>query len=316
MSEKTTEMRKKSFSEEQLSTLPGLFVLENKGIVKISGEDAESFLQGQLTCHMAFVTENSSHFGAICTPKGRMISIFRIFKKELDYLLIMEQSVIPSFTQHISKYIPFYKAEIEDVTSLYNIYGVSHQISEMFPEQDVEIDEVRPYQNNNVIGYGPNRWLVIEPINENITKKMFSSRPIFAGSSAWNSLDILQKIPHLTELSVEKFLPHEVGLPQIGGVSFNKGCYTGQEIIARMEFRGSLNKHPVVLTTDKPTQLSASEPVKIQEDSKIVSIGNVINITQMEEQPPLILACIKDSYVEKGNFILNSENPTILKVIN
>lgn len=314
MQSKDSYSSKNTLSEQFLTEEPAIFNLKNIGVVKVSGADAEKFLQGQITAHMAFIDEKCSRLSAVCTPKGRMVSIFRILRRGDDYLLLMEKTIIETFISYLSKYIPFYQAYMENVSEDFEIMGISHQISEIFPEQDIEIDEVRAYEDSQVVGYSPSRWLFIAPTSGVNLRKTFPSHYFFEDSIGWDILDILQKIPKLTPDSVEKFLPHEVGLPQLGGVSFDKGCYTGQEIIARMEYRGTLNKHPTILFSDSEVEFKASDPIQIVEQEKSKSIGNAINMVNTEDSNHWLLACIKDSYIEKGKFVLNSENQSILNV--
>lgn len=326
-SEPSNSTVNKNYTEVQLASLEGVFSLEALSLLKVYGEDAEKFLQGQLTCDMTQINDQRSLFGACCTPKGRMVSLFRIFKLDDNYFLLMDSAVVKAFQLHLNKYIPFFKAQIKDVSAEYCLTGLSHSISELIPDQDVEVDEHRRLQlttaPTSIIGYSPRRWIVIAKKNAASTlKNLFKHRALNSSQQDWNYLNIMQKIPYLCKSSIEKFLPHEVGLPEIGGVSFKKGCYTGQEIIARMEFRGKLNKHPQILEPSSQQNLqnlNALEPAETLQsidNDKISSVGNLINIQQNTAGETLLLASLKDSWAEKGKFTLNAEIPTILKVRN
>jgi len=166
------------YNEAQLSSKAGVFSLKQLSLLKISGEDAEKFLQGQLTCDMAEVTNNTSRFAASCTPKGRMISLFRILKVAADYWLIMNTDIVAAFKQHLAKYMVFYQVEITDISTLYTMLGLSHSLAELVgstpvltEDKAIEIDEhlTLPFAQSalEIIGFSPQRWLIIFPSSEN-----------------------------------------------------------------------------------------------------------------------------------------------------
>ncbi len=313
------------YTEARLISVAGEFCLDELSLLKVTGEDAARFLQGQLTCDITQITQFRSLFGACCTPGGRMVSLFRIFKLNGDFIFIMDSAVVEAFQHHLNKYIPFFKAEIKDISADYSLTGLSHSITELNPEQIIEVDQHRQLQLGSsmisIIGFSPQRWIVIALTHAtDHLQHLFKSRTIHSSQQDWNYLNILQKIPTLGQTSIEQFVPHEVGLPELGGVSFNKGCYTGQEIIARMEYRGRLNKHPQILAPLRPEKqpglntFKPADTLQAIEKDNIISIGKLINLQQNTASETLLLASLKDSWAEKGKFTLNSEIPTILKV--
>ncbi len=157
-------------------------------ILRISGPDAQTFLQGQLTCDVQAITDTTCHLGAHCNRQGRMISLFNLFLHQDQYYLIMPARML-LITQHaLKKYAPFFKVAMEVVLAT-----------------DIPTPPL-PYPT----------------------------------------------MPNLHPATSAKFLPHEFGLQQTHAISFTKGCYTGQEIIARMQYRGALKTH-LYQTTLKET---------------------------------------------------------------
>ncbi len=151
----------------------------------IHGPEFEKFLQGQLTCDMKTLS-TTPVLAAHCNPKGRIISLFWIYRYQGGVLLQMPADLVDIAIEHLNKYRVFFKATIE------------------------KIDAPRE-----------------------LPEALILTR----------AQKIEQKIPSIYAASSEIFLPHRINLTEFAGLSFHKGCYTGQEIIARMEFRGEIKHH-------------------------------------------------------------------------
>lgn len=162
--------------------------------LKVSGTDASKFLQGQLTCDINQANETQPVLGAHCNVKGRIESLFEIFKKDDVYFLLMPSSIIEHAYTTLKKYALFSKVTLE-IMEL-NDSGLSIE----FP---VTFDE-------------------------------------------WRLQRIEKGIPTLFPETTGKFLPHDLNLPTLNAVSFTKGCYLGQEIVARMQHLGKPKWHMVV----------------------------------------------------------------------
>jgi folate-binding protein YgfZ len=170
------------------------------GWLKISGEDSKKFLQGQLTCNMEEVTPAQSQLGAHCNPKGRIISLFRIFLFKESYYLQMPREMISVAMNALKKYAVFFKVQLVDVS-----------------------DE-----------------------SNTLFDKITSENPL--SFDQWQCQNIEAKLAQIYPETSELFLPHELELHLNNGISFNKGCYTGQEIIARMHYRGQLKTQLTYIT--------------------------------------------------------------------
>jgi folate-binding protein YgfZ len=155
--------------------------------IKISGPDAEKFLQGQITCDVTQLNKITANLAAHCNSKGRIVSLFWIWKQEQDFYLALSDDLLPIALKNLKKYGIFFKGlKIETVSQ-------------------------PPF------------------IPENVKQSRLDN--------------IRQGIPTLYAATSEFFLPHDLNLPQLGAVSFTKGCYTGQEIVARMENLGTPKQH-------------------------------------------------------------------------
>ena len=207
--------------------------LADYSLLRIGGSDAKKFLQGQLTCDVEKVDINTSILGAHCNAKGRVLSLFRLFRRDSNYYLLMPEDVIDAALAALKKYAIFSKVMLQLLQPrCYGLLTAEHATH--LPTQD---HKVQHHENITYIRISDRepRYLLID----------FAGNMGATGieSTAWHLRDIIAGIPRLHPQTIGEFLPHYLNLPALGAISFTKGCYTGQEIIARMQHRGKLKQH-------------------------------------------------------------------------
>lgn len=197
-------------------------------LLKIAGVDAKKFLQGQLTIDLESISESTSSLGAHCNISGRIVSFFRLFFLKDAYYLSMPKELIPIAMAFLKKYALFAKITIEEVNHLYQ-YSLALK---SFPFSLQKINEQQVLPDFTLIKISGERLLVISLVpKENAVV-----------DEKWHLQNIQCGIPAIYAATSGKFLPHELDLIRLNAVSFTKGCYLGQEIIARMHYRGKLKK--------------------------------------------------------------------------
>ena len=214
--------------------------LSSLGLLKITGENAKKFLQGQLTCNLDEVTASQSRLGAHCNPQGRIISLFRIFLYQDSYYLQMPKENWVLAHAALKKYAVFFKVDLTDASETLPRIGYCgselKNIIPSLPENDNDMVITDHFSIIKIQGVSP-RYEILG--NVTLSKEKLTSQT----NNIWQYLDITSGIPNIYPETSEKFLPHEINLPTLNAVSFNKGCFTGQEIIARMQYRGKLKTH-------------------------------------------------------------------------
>jgi folate-binding protein YgfZ len=223
-----------------------LVTLAHLGLLRVSGPGAKQLLQGQLTCNLDEISSTESRLGAYCTPQGRMLSLFRIFQYEDDYYLQMPAAIVPDTLAALKKYAAFFKVTLSDgsqqLTRLsYSGKTAEAELLKRFASVPQAVDSGVLTEDVLIIklpGETPHYELIGTP-----TALWALANTAESAENTWKYLNISAGIPDLTASTIGKFLPHELNLPALNGVSFNKGCYTGQEIVARMHYRGQLKKH-------------------------------------------------------------------------
>lgn len=201
--------------------------LNHLGLLEIAGLDAVKLLQGQLTCQINDFTETRSGLGAHCNPQGKIISFFRLVYFQNAYYLQMPREMIPIEKKALEKYSVFYKVKLTDVSDHFFQYGYFEAVSGEWPE---EPNQQLSYPDHLIIREQglPARWIMITK------NKMSSDQNI----NAWRQCDITNHQPLIYPETSEQFFTHDLELTTLNAINFDKGCYTGQEIIARMHYRG------------------------------------------------------------------------------
>lgn len=197
------------------------FDLSKLGLLKVSGIGASKLLQGQLTCDIEQLKDKQGTFGAHCNPQGRVISLFHLFRVNEEFFLLMPETLVSIASAALKKYAPFYKCTIE--TASKEIFVIGAQ------DNSTRFDAIAAYTY-------PDSGRTIYLLETAPAKSL-------APYDDWHYLDLLEGIPAIYPETSGLFLPHDLNLTQLEAVSFTKGCYTGQEIIARMHYRGKPKNH-------------------------------------------------------------------------
>lgn len=227
--------------------------LDHLALLRANGDDATSFLQGQLSNDIRQLDQGGSHLSAYCNAKGRMLALFRIFRHNDDYVLQLPRSVAAATLQRLKMFVLRAKVALDDADAHWAQFGLSgphvaSHLQEWLPDVPTQADaRVRGdgYTVVRLAGPHPRFLLVGEPeiLRELWTRVTPHTQAV--GTAAWRWLDIRAGIPSVHTGTVEEFVPQMTNLELIGGVNFKKGCYPGQEIVARMHYLGRLKQRMV-----------------------------------------------------------------------
>lgn len=199
--------------------------------LKISGPDAEKFLQGQLTCNLKEIHSETVHYGACCNAKGRIVANFIISFDGEHYWLILPTDSAKILEKHLQKYKVFFKAEIENCQHSHKVFGLFDSSSPwqkpLTAEHKTGIHSLTLTTERKILLLANDQE--VELIN-------------LSPSLEWRLMDIHQGSLFIEAEQSESWLPQQINWHKLDGVSFNKGCYTGQEIIARLQYLGKAKK--------------------------------------------------------------------------
>ncbi|HAS64428.1 MAG TPA: tRNA-modifying protein YgfZ [Vibrio sp.] len=227
-------------------TLPDLMLtnLSSWGVVTLVGNDAKSYLQGQVTCDVVQLDKSTATFGAHCDAKGKVWSVFRLFHHKDGYALFEPKSLIEKQLVEIKKYAIFSKVDIEQSEDvLLGLFGAQAEVvvDGLSPERG----DVRPIAGGSAVRIDQQRWLLVMDQSHAISF-IDNTTAEKVEQSLWRRLDIEAALPIIEQSEQCEHIPQALNLQALDGISFKKGCYTGQETVARAKYRG-INKRAMFI---------------------------------------------------------------------
>ncbi len=218
-------------------------------LIEISGPDAEKLLQGQTSIHIARLPVHGVSYGTANTPKGRMYGLFRLIRTGPDsFLLRLQQSCAEAFLRQLGKYAVFFKCQIRHADE-YQAWGLFSATEALRLPESSEV--AREAEGTYVL-----RSLTTPALYEVYSVGPVTTTGEFSAED-WAALEAQSGIPELYPSTQEAFILQHLNLQELGAVSFDKGCYTGQEIIARLKYLGKQKKrmyrlHAAARVTTQP----------------------------------------------------------------
>lgn len=257
--------------------------VDNLDLITVAGPDAVKLLQGQLTCDVEALSDPGFTPGALCNNKGRVMATFVLVRQGPMFYLAMHKGLGSVFAATLKKYLPFYKCEFKQIALEANVcFGVVG--AEAFAKIVERVDSLPEV---NQCANLPNGWICnlnqgqqyLVYSNALLTNAKLTQEVTGGSLNDWLLAGMQCGLfPFLPE-DVEKYIPQELHLDRHGYISFTKGCYTGQEIVARMHYRGKLKKLLFLLESPSVGMTAPEQPMEIMDTTGAV-LGKTIKILQ------------------------------------
>jgi tRNA-modifying protein YgfZ len=277
----------------------GVAALSHLGVIRVAGADAASFLQGQLTNDVVLLGMDESRLAAFCSAKGRMQASFIAIKRAPldpaqatpDVLLMCSRDILAPTLKRLSMFVMRAKAQLTDATAEFNIYGltgtaiisIAAQAMNTLAKPSFKVDIGTASLIALHPALGQNRAMWLAPLDV----------PAPAGDALpaelWHWGEVHAGIATITAPIVEAFVPQMLNYESVGGVNFKKGCYPGQEVVARSQFRGTLKRRAYVVQidalNDKDSQPIVGQEVFHDSDAE-QPCGTVVQVAKNPENDP------------------------------
>jgi folate-binding protein YgfZ len=230
--------------------------LSQFAVLRVTGEDAQSFLQNLFSSDVREVSAQRAQFSSFNSAKGRMLATFLIWQSGADYFLQLPRSLAAAIQKKLSMYVLRAKVKISDASDELVCLGLAGSeaaplVGECFAALPQEAMSVVHDSHGSVIRLGAQRFqIVTTPQQAQSLWKCLNDGARPAGAHCWDWLNVRAGIPVILPATQEQFVPQMANLELIGGVSFKKGCYPGQEIVARMQYLGKLKRRMYLAHVD------------------------------------------------------------------
>ncbi len=282
-------------------------LLDHEGLLAVRGADAAKFLQGQVTCNLNYLSASQSSLGARCTPKGRMLSSFRIVPVEDGYLLAMARELIEPQLADLQKYAVFSKSKLSDESAAwvrFGLAGADAVLSELDLQLGTASDSLASAGQLLAVRLSDGRAELWAPAEEapKLQAQLAAQLPQ-APLNDWLLAQVRAGVGQVFGATRELFIPQMINLQALGGVSFKKGCYTGQEIVARMQYLGKLKRRLYHLSLAGPAPAAGSELFSPVHGS---SVGEVVLAADAGNGQCELLAVLQEDAVNDGRIHLAS----------
>ncbi len=234
--------------------------LDDWGVIRARGDDAATFLQGQLTSDVASLGPGEARLAGYCSAKGRLLASFVVWRDaQGDFLLACSADLLASTLKRLSMFVLRAKCKLSDASIEVPLWGLANEAGW------AALGRSEPPPNRT--------WALVSSATGGQAIRLpdasvdgdVVSRGLFAGPTlpaaapaldapAWRWLESKSGTARIVAATVEQFVPQMVNLELVGGVNFQKGCYPGQEVVARSQYRGTLKRRAFVVSGGEPMQ--------------------------------------------------------------
>jgi hypothetical protein len=241
--------------------------LSHFGLFAISGADATDFLHGQLSSDVKALRPGNAQFASYCSPKGRVLANFLLWRQADGYSALLARDLAVPIRKRLSMFVMRSKVMVVDASDECIILGISGPAAEQAIWESLGVVPGAPFSvatadAGAILALGDRRYIAVlraDPAESAWIE--LSAGLVTAGEPAWRWLDIHAGVPWITAATQDQFVPQMANLELIGAVNFHKGCYPGQEIVARTQYLGKLKRRLFGFHADIGTVPAAGTPL-------------------------------------------------------
>jgi tRNA-modifying protein YgfZ len=284
--------------------------LSHLGLLDVSGPDAMTFLQGQLTNDIKQLNSNQAHITGYCSPKGRLLALLLAFAQQEHYYLQLPQVLLEPIAKRLKMFVMRSKVVITDTAdSIIKIGLNGPQARQLLNKHFTAI----PQQPFEMVSHAQTTIIQLPTPDGQQRYQLYTNNEFastlwqalkndfkLVGKPCWDYLETLSGLPEVTAETQEQFVPQMVNLDLLNGINFKKGCYTGQEIVARTHYLGTVKRRTFLASIFTTTMPQAGD--KLHNEQK-EEIGQIVRASPITPEEVLVLAELRIEAKENNTVI-------------
>lgn len=300
-----------------------LCALDQGGILYVGGEDASDFLQNQLSNDINHIDAGRCQLSSCSNSKGRMYGVYRVIQIEGGYLLLMPHSIVSEVMQRLQKFVLRSKVVLADISDSFASFTLTTDIQDIYSSENLPTDIHQVLQTDSLISvrlHAPVGRLRFLLLSNDATEAQslwqgFAQQLAINETLHWNLMEIESGVPTLYPPTQDAFVLQMCNLDALDGVSFKKGCYPGQEVVARTHYLGKLKRRMFLaeITTDECPQ-PGQELTSIGQ-SKSDGSGKVVDAVKTGENRCLALLVAVIKKAEAGELVLVNQPQSSIRLL-
>ena len=310
-------MPKIETNRPSLEQLPSTYLvsLSHYSAISLIGDEQTKYLQGQVTCDVATSTEHSLLVGAHCNAKGKVFSAFRLINRNSAHLLIQPKASITASIAELKKFGVFAKVEISETTELSFFALIGEDATQILQNSFTRLpDSLNPVVQSNsttlmYVAGKQARYLLIDQTSTLASILVDINLPTYS-SAIWDLLEISEGFVQLSSESSDQYVPQMLNLQAINGISFTKGCYLGQETVARMQYLGKNKKALFSLKTTVKQPLRDDDVIEKQLGENWRKAGDILSMYQADNGSCYLQAVMGNDLNEASQLRIKSQPET------
>jgi len=305
--------------------------LSHLGVLDFTGPDSEAFLNAQLSCDVGSIGASSSSYGGYCTPKGRMLADFLLWRlaagQSSGFRMLLSRGIVATVQKRLRMYVLRSKVQVTDASDSVALLGISGDAAARaldsvltgLPQETHDFEVRHCGDSSTAISLPAGRFLIAvaaEGASRLWAGLAAALRPV--GTPCWEWLDIRNGVPLVTAGTQEQFLPQMTNLELIGGLSFTKGCYPGQEVVARTHHLGKVKRRMFLAHLDPSEGRTPPAPGDelYSEDIPGQASGMVVNAQAAPEGGYDLLAVVHHTSRDASTVHLRSTEGPVLRFLD
>lgn len=297
--------------------------LSHFALIRASGEDSSTFLQGQFSNDVRQVSASHHQLSSYCSPKGRMLALFRLFQRDDAYYLSLPQELLEGTLKRLQMFVLMSKVSLENAGEKLVRFGLSGPNAEQLLQENLgalpaAVDDSLTQNGITLLripGPHPRFELYGEAEAMQNLWQSLASKTRKAGADCWELLDIHAGLPTVYRETVEAFVPQMVNLQLVNGVSFKKGCYTGQEVVARMQYLGKLKRRMYPAHAETTSRPNAGDELSSPQSASGQGAGKVVKVAPSPNGGYDLLSVIEIAAADSGEVYLGNEDAVKLELL-